>query len=109
MEKTPPKVSVIIPTYNSANYICDAIQSVLDQSFKDFEIIVIDDGSTDHTSHVLRAWIEHNTIRYIYQTNKGVPSARNAGIHHAKGQFIKFLDADDLLYPLQLENQVHHL
>jgi len=93
------KVSVIIPTFNSAQYIMEGIQSVLTQSFKDFEIIVIDDGSTDNTKEILKPYIEDGLIRYIYQTNQGPGAARNTGIKAGKGEYIAFLDADDQLFP----------
>jgi glycosyltransferase involved in cell wall biosynthesis len=88
-----PKVSVIIPTYNRARFVVKAIDSVLRQSFQDCEILVIDDGSTDDTREVLSVYSER--IRYIYQKNSGVSSARNTGILQAKGEWISFLDSDD--------------
>lgn len=102
-------VSVIIPTYNGAHYICDAVKSVLNQTFKEFEILVIDDGSTDNTKSLLEAWIKEGAIKYIYQSNKGLSGARNTGIQQAQGLYLKFLDCDDLLYPRQLELQVNQL
>jgi glycosyltransferase involved in cell wall biosynthesis len=88
-----PKLSVIIPTYNREGFIGKAIDSVLNQSFEDYEIVVIDDGSTDDTRKVLE---EYKTqIKYVYQSNSGVSSARNAGILHASGEWIAFLDSDD--------------
>lgn len=91
------KVSIIIPTYNSGKYITQAIDSVLNQSYRDFEIIVVDDGSTDNTREVLSPYIENLTIKYIYQSNQGPGAARNKGIEVASGKFICFLDGDDLL------------
>jgi len=96
-------VSVVIPTYNCAEYIINAINSVLNQFYKDFEIVVVDDGSTDKTKEVLRPYIEHGIIRYIYQKNKGLPGARNTAIKHANGEFIALLDADDELPSESLE------
>ncbi len=104
-----PKVSVIIPTYNHAEYITEAIDSVLNQTHKDFEIIVVDDGSTDNTKEVLKPYINTGKIIYFYQENKGLSAARNAGINIAKGIFLKFLDSDDILYPKQLELQLMDL
>ena len=104
-----PTVSVIIPVFNGAQYIQGAIESVLNQTFKDFEIIVVDDGSTDDTKALLEPWVKEEKIKYIYQQNKGLAGARNTGIRHAGGKFLKFLDCDDLLYPEQLERQVEHL
>ena len=90
-------VSVIIPTYNRANTLEDAIQSVLGQTFQDFELIIVDDGSTDNTEEVVSYYITvySNKIKYIYKTNGGVSSARNEGIRNAKGNYIAFLDSDD--------------
>lgn len=88
-----PQVSVIIPTYNRANFVTAAIDSVLAQSYTDYEIIVIDDGSTDNTKEVLQPY--RDKIHYIYQPNKGVSAARNTGIKEAQGDWIAFLDSDD--------------
>lgn len=104
-----PKVSVIIPVYNGGQYIRGAVESVLNQTFKDLEIIVIDDGSTDRTKDVLSPWINEGKIVYFFQQNKGLAGARNTGIKLSKGKFLKFLDRDDLLYPQILEKQVDHL
>ena len=99
-----PKVSVIIPTYNNAQYLNDAIASVLNQTYTNYEIIVIDDGSSDHTSEIVEKY--QDKISYIYQENQGVSAARNKGISLAKGEFIAFLDADDLFMAHKLEKQV---
>ena len=98
------KVSVIIPTYNYAHYITEAVESVLNQTYKDFEIIVVDDGSTDNTKEVIRPYL--NKIKYIYQQNSGPSAARNRGIKEAKGEYIAFLDADDIWLPQKLELQI---
>jgi glycosyltransferase involved in cell wall biosynthesis len=89
-----PTVTVIIPTYNRCNPLVQAINSVLAQSYKDFELLVIDDGSTDNTRQVISA-ISDSRIKYIYKDNGGVSSARNAGIAQANGKYIAFLDSDD--------------
>lgn len=99
-----PKVSVIIPTYNCEKYICEAIDSVLNQTFQDFEIIVVNDGSTDNTKDVLAKY--NGRIRYFYQENKGVSSARNMGIKEANGEYIAFLDSDDMWLKDKLKTQV---
>jgi len=99
-----PKVSIIIPTYNYAHFITEAIQSVLSQTFQDFEVIVVDDGSTDNTREVLAQF--GNKIRYIYQENRGLSAARNTGILNSSGQYLCFLDSDDSLLPEKLELQV---
>lgn len=94
--------SVVIPAYNAAAYIHNAIGSVLSQTVTDLEILVIDDGSTDRTREVVGA-IGDERIRYIYQPNGGVSAARNTGIRNARGEFIFFLDADDLWRPNHLK------
>lgn len=99
-----PKVSVIIPTYNRANYICEAIDSVLNQTFQDFEIIVVDDGSTDNTREVLEQY--NKRIKYFYKTNGGEASARNLGVERSNGEYIAFLDSDDLWLPDKLKKQM---
>jgi len=99
-----PKVSVIIPTYNTAKYINFAINSILNQTYNDYEIIVVDDGSTDNTKEVLkRYW---GKIRYFYQQNQGVSYARNLAIKHAKGRYIALLDSDDEWLPDRLSEGV---
>lgn len=89
-------ISVVIPTYNRSEVIGDAIDSVLAQSFSDFEIIVVDDGSTDDTKSRLSVY-DDERIRYIYQKNSGPGAARNTGIINATSRYIAFLDADDIL------------
>jgi len=100
-----PKVSVIIPTYNRADFICDAIDSVLAQTYKDYEIIVVDDGSTDNTKEVLKKY--DGKIRYFYKENMGVSAARNKGIKEAKGEYIAFLDSDDIWLTNNLETLIN--
>jgi glycosyltransferase involved in cell wall biosynthesis len=99
-----PTVSVIIPTYNRASMVKEAIESVLEQSYQDFEIIVVDDGSTDNTREIVSGLSEK--IIYLFQENHGVSSARNHGIQQARGKYIAFLDSDDLFLPEKLEKQV---
>ncbi len=98
-----PKVSIIIPTYNRAEYVTQAIDSVLAQTYTDYEIIVVDDGSTDKTKEELLPYMDK--IRYIYQENAGVSAARNTGIKIAKGEWLAFLDSDDEWLPEKLKNQ----
>ena len=100
---TPP-VSVIMPTYNCARYLPEAIGSVLAQTYRDFEIVVVDDGSTDNTQEVLAGYGDR--IRAIRQPNQGRSAARNTGIMAARGEYIAFLDADDLWLPRKLERQM---
>lgn len=98
------KVSVIIPTYNRAEYVTQAIDSVLAQTYTDYEIIVVDDGSADNTKEVLLPYMDR--IRYIYQENAGASAARNKGIKAAKGDWIAFLDSDDEWLPGKLAVQI---
>ncbi len=99
-----PRVSVIIATYNNAHYILEAIASVFNQTYTSYEVIVIDDGSTDNTRAVLEPYLDQ--IRYVYQENQGVSHARNLGLEMAGGEFITFLDADDFFLPDKLAKQV---
>ena len=99
-----PKVSVIIPTYNCAHYLGQAIESVIGQTFRDFEIIVLDDGSTDNTSEIAGKY--GNAIRYIRQANGGLPAARNRAIEASTGEFVALLDSDDWWAPTKLRRQL---
>ncbi len=92
-----PVVSIVIPTYNSASFVEYSIASAINQSYKNIEVIVVDDGSTDDTRKKLEKFKEK--IRYFYQANKGVSNARNKGVSVASGSYVIFLDADDLLFP----------
>lgn len=108
MEAPGPKVSVIIPTYNYGHFLGEAIQSVLDQTFQDWELIVVDDGSTDNTREVVAAFADPR-IRYVYQENRGNPAARNAALKLAAGEYIACLDADDMWFPEMLQKLVAQL
>lgn len=99
------KVSIVIPAYNSLKYLPETIESVLKQTFNDFEVIVVNDGSTDNTKHWV-AQIADPRVKLINQENQGLSGARNTGIAHASGEYIAFLDADDLWEPTKLEKQV---
>jgi glycosyltransferase involved in cell wall biosynthesis len=103
-----PQVSVIIPTYNAARYLKEAVDSVLAQSFKDFEVLVIDDGSTDDTEALMRQYAT-TPVRYIRQENAGVSKARNRGIDESLGRYVAFLDADDTWDQRKLERQLSAL
>lgn len=103
-----PRVSVIIPAYNSMKYLPETLSSVLRQTFTDFEVLIIDDGSSDHIESWAKAQIDPR-VKFISQANQGVSVARNTGINNAQGEYIAFLDADDLWQPTKLEKQVHCL
>jgi len=103
-----PLVSVILPTFNRKNLLPRSIQSVLEQSFRDLELLVVDDGSSDGTSRFVRS-IEDERVRSLRQTNKGVSSARNLGISQSKGTYLALLDSDDEWMPSKLENQIEAL
>lgn len=96
-------ISIIIPTFNCAKYLQEALQSILNQSDTDYEVILVDDGSIDNTREVIRPYLSN--IQYIYQENRGPASARNNGIKAARGEYIAFLDGDDRWYPFKLEMQ----
>ncbi|MFQ5850235.1 MAG: glycosyltransferase family 2 protein [Candidatus Binatia bacterium] len=102
-----PKISVIIPTYNHAKYLPEALDSILNQTYKAFEIIVVDDGSTDNTKEIVARY--RDKIRYAYQQNGKQAKARNTGITISSGEYIAFLDADDVWMPEMLELQVRLL
>lgn len=99
-----PRVSVIIPVYNGDRYIVQAVKSVLSQTYKNWEIIIVDDGSTDNTRQLLEPYL--NTIQYVYQENQGAAGARNRACQLAKGEFLAFLDSDDLFLPDKLAKQI---
>ena len=94
MNKTVPLVSVIIPTFNRAAFLPEALASVYAQNGAPLQVIVVDDGSTDHTAEVVREW--GADLEYVYQANRGPAAARNTGIRHAKGEWVTFLDSDDV-------------
>jgi len=106
-----PTISVIIPVYNGERFLAEAIQSVLDQTLRPDEIIVVDDGSTDETGQIVAGLVKNAPvpIRYICQANSGPSIARNAGVHAAVGDLLAFLDADDIWLPTKLNKQVHML
>jgi GT2 family glycosyltransferase len=99
-----PLVSIIIPTYNRANWLLEAVESVYKQTFQDFELIIIDDGSSDDTAKLLKKF--PRPFLYRFQENRGVSHARNQGLLSAKGKWIAFLDSDDLWLPKKLETQL---
>lgn len=105
-----PKISVIIPCYNQAQFLDETLESVLNQTYKSWECIIIDDGSTDASKDVAVKWCTiDGRFRYVFQLNGGLSNARNKGLHLAKGDLIQFLDADDLLKPTKFQIQIEDL
>lgn len=104
-------VSVIIPTYNRAHLISEAIESVVNQTYKDLEIIVVDDGSLDNTEKIVRKWQEKDKrIFYIkHEKNRGISAARNTGISYSKGDYLAFLDDDDIWLHQKIEVQMKEM
>lgn len=101
-----PRFSIIVPLYNKAPYVRKALESIMAQTFTDFELIVVDDGSTDNSAAICEEYlknIKHQTSRIIHQQNAGVASARNNGVKASKGDYVAFLDADDWWKPTFLE------
>ncbi|GEL12392.1 hypothetical protein SAMN05192550_2257 [Flavobacterium glycines] len=100
-------VSIIVPCYKQAHYLSEALQSVLEQRYSNWECIIVNDGSPDNTEIIAKEWIEKDVrFQYLYKENGGLPSARNKGIQKAKGEFIVALDADDILHPDYLRKLV---
>lgn len=99
-----PRVSIIIPTHNRKAFVREAVDSVLAQTFEDYELIVVDDGSVDGTKEALKKY--EDRLHYVYQANQGVSTARNCGLAYSTGEFIAFLDSDDLWLPKKLAIQV---
>jgi glycosyltransferase involved in cell wall biosynthesis len=103
-----PTFTIIIPAYNQARYLGETVQSIFNQSYMDYEIIVVDDGSTDETRQVAMAFSDPR-VRYIHQANRGLSGARNTGLKHAQAPWVLFLDADDLLFPDTLQAHLQNL
>src|ERR1017187_5960230 len=103
-----PSISVVIPTYNRAHVVVQAIESALQQTLRDLEVIVVDDGSTDGTGETLDREYG-NRIRYFHQQNQGQSVARNKGLWEAKGEWVAFLDSDDVWLPEKLQHQLQAL
>jgi hypothetical protein len=102
------KVSVIIPVYGVEKYIAATVQSVLDQTYKNFELLIIDDASPDRSIEICQQFTDPR-IKIIHQTNRGLAGARNTGIRHAQGEYLAFLDGDDLWLPQKLEKHIAYL
>jgi len=99
-------ISVIAPVYNGENYLSQAIESVLKQTYKNIEIIIVDDGSTDKTADLVKTYLNQTNIRYIYQKNGGHGPALNTGVSSATGEFLSFIDHDDLWDDRKLQIQL---
>ena len=107
MEKKNPKISVIVPVYNVEQYLCRCIDSILAQSFPDFELLLIDDGSKDRSGEICDEYAQKNErVRVFHKENGGVSSARNLGLDNAKGEWISFVDADDWVEEDYLSNMI---
>lgn len=102
MENEEPLVSVITPTFNRSEFLREAINSVLAQTYENFELIIVDDGSTDDTKKVIEPYLTDQRIKYFYQFNQGQSVARNRGISESNGAFICFLDSDNVWFPKKL-------
>jgi glycosyltransferase involved in cell wall biosynthesis len=102
---TDPRVSVIVAAYNGETFLRPALESVFAQDYDSFEVVFVDDGSTDGTAEIARSFL----VRYLHQENHGLPAARNAGLREARGELVAFADDDDLLPPSKLALQVRYL
>lgn len=107
LDLSKPLVSVVITTYNYAEYLPTAVESVLNQTYKNLEIIIVNDGSTDNTDGVILPYLKDKRIKYIKQENTGQASAKNCGIKNTSGDYIAFLDADDYWRSDKLEKQLN--
>jgi len=106
-----PRVNVLIPAFNAARYLPTAIESVISQTFDDWQIMLVNDGSTDNTEQVVAPYIEQlgDKIQYIRQENRGLPAARNTGIRQSSGEYLALLDADDVWLPCRLSESIDTL
>ena len=103
-----PKVDIIVPAYNAARYLPAAIESVIAQTFEDWRILLVDDGSTDNTAELVAPFIQQlgEKLKYIYQPNAGLPAARNTAIRNSSAQFLALLDADDIWLPCRMSESL---
>jgi glycosyltransferase involved in cell wall biosynthesis len=105
-----PLVSVVIPAYNAKRFIGETLESVLNQTYRNLEVLVVDDGSNDGQEQIIAEFVQRDKrVRHIYQENAGVSAARNKGFKASKGNFIAFLDADDVWLPVNVETKVKRL
>ena len=104
------KISIIIPVYNVEKYLRECLDSILAQSYKDFEIILVDDGSTDSSGNICDEYsMKYENIKVLHKNNNGLSSARNAGLDIAQGEYILFIDSDDVVSPVMLETLMAHV
>jgi glycosyltransferase involved in cell wall biosynthesis len=108
MKETLIKISVLMPAYNTGEFIAEAIKSVLNQTFTEFELIIIDDGSTDNTAAIVQSFHDPRIV-FIQQENKGIASALNTGLQYARAEYIARFDSDDICYPYRLQKQYEFL
>lgn len=100
-------ITIVVPCYNQAKYLDECLQSVIEQTYENWECIIVNDGSPDHTEEIANKWIKKDfRFKYIYRANGGLSSARNAGINVAKGEYIQLLDSDDLIEKNKLQIQI---
>ena len=104
-----PKISVIIPVYNSEKYIFQAVESIVNQTFTDFELIIINDGSTDRSEEIILSFTDSRIRFFRNEINLGIVPTRNSGLKMAKGEFIAMMDADDISFPGRLEKQLNYM
>lgn len=109
MKNVHPHISIVIPTFNRAHLLSDTLTSIQNQSIPSWEIHIVDDGSTDHTRQIVEKFKKDTRINYYFQKKSGVASARNYGMNKAKGEIITFIDSDDPVYSIYLEQGIHHL
>lgn len=102
-------ISVIVPAYNYAAFLAEAVNSALRQSHRNIEVVIIDDGSTDNTAEIAQGLMQQDArVRYVHQVNQGLSAARNTGIKQAKGEFLVFLDADDVMHHEKIQAHLEH-
>ena len=104
-----PRVSVIMPLYNAANFVKEAVDSILNQTFQDFELIVLDDASTDESATILDTYADHRIVRYTSKQNIGLANILNIAVEMARGEYIARMDSDDISMPTRLQAEVDYL
>ena len=110
MMEFKPFISIIIPCYNYGRFLKECLESVKSQTYKNFEAIIVDDGSTDNSANIAKSFVKKNEqFKYIYQENQGLSATRNTGIRNAKGDYICFVDPDDIWFKNKLEVQIEYL